>query len=131
MENKYLFCILFFFYGCSLSNSDSLKNSNSINEEIEKSNDWIFDQNGCLKLRSEKLAYQLINENKLIGSSQIQFQKFFGIPNQVDTLNNSEVLIYYFQSVCNGNAVVLKGDKCYANFYFNDDKLNSQEFICE
>lgn len=51
--------------------------------------------------------------------------------NEIDSINNQEVLIYYFDCVCNKGKLNLKGDKCYSNFYFEKDKLKTEEFICE
>ena len=88
-------------------------------------NDWKKDQNGCLKLRTEKLAIELIHNLNL--SSKEKFINVFGEPNEKKFINDAEVLVYYFDTLCDAQ----EQDKCYAEFYFKSGLLTSTEFLCE
>ena len=90
-------------------------------------NDWKKDQNGCLKLRTEKLAIELIAKHNLNDSSKEKFINVFGEPNEKKFINDAEVLVYYFDTLCD----VQEQDKCYAKFYFKSGLLTSTEFLCE
>ena len=89
-------------------------------------NDWKKDQNGCLKLRTEKLAIELIAKHNLNLSSK---EKFINVlePNEKKFMNDAEVLVYYFDTLCDAQ----EQDKCYAEFYFKSGLLTSTEFLCE
>lgn len=130
VSNLLNIAILFLLVSCH-SQNDTLKEPNETIKTLPLSNDWIRDKNGCLKLRSEKLAYKLISENNLKNGVKEDFIKVFGAANKIDKINNKEVLIYYFDCICINNKLREDGDKCYANFYFEIDKLKSEEFICE
>ena len=90
-------------------------------------NDWKKDQNGCLKLRTENLAIELIAKHNLNHSSKEKFINVFGEPNEKKLINDTEVLVYYFDTLCD----VQEQDKCYAEFYFKSGLLTSTEFLCE
>jgi len=90
-------------------------------------NDWKKDQNGCLKLRTEKLAIELIAKHNLNDSSKEKFINVFGEPNEKKLINDAEVLVYYFDTLCDAQ----EQDKCYAEFYFRRGLLTSTEFLCE
>jgi hypothetical protein len=90
-------------------------------------NDWKKDQNGCLKLRTEKLAIELIAKHNLNHSSKEKFINVFGEPNEKKFINDAEVLVYYFDTLCDAQ----EQDKCYAEFYFKSGLLTSTEFLCE
>ena len=90
-------------------------------------NDWKKDQNGCLKLRTEKLAIELIAKHNLNDSSKEKFINVFGEPNEKKFINDAEVLVYYFDTLCDAQ----EQDKCYAEFYFKRGLLTSTEFLCE
>ena len=90
-------------------------------------NDWKKDQNGCLKLRTEKLAIELIAKHNLNHSSKEKFINVFGEPNEKKFINDTEVLVYYFDTLCDAQ----EQDKCYAEFYFRRGLLTSTEFLCE
>ena len=62
-------------------------------------NDWKKDQNGCLKLRTEKLAIELIAKHNLNHSSKEKFITVFGEPNEKKLINDAEVLVYYFDTL--------------------------------
>ena len=90
-------------------------------------NDCKKHQNGCLKLRTEKLAIELIAKHNLNHSSKEKFINVFGEPNEKKLINDTEVLVYYFDTLCD----VQEQDKCYAEFYFKSGLLTSTEFLCE
>ena len=90
-------------------------------------NDWKKDQNGCLKLRTENLAIELIAKHNLNLSSKEKFITVFGEPNEKKLINDTEVLVYYFDTLCDAQ----EQDKCYAEFYFKRGLLTSTEFLCE
>ena len=50
-------------------------------------NDWKKDQNGCLKLRTKKLAIELITKHNLNHSSKEKFINVFGEPNEKKKLS--------------------------------------------
>ena len=116
---------------CNLKDDKQKESVAKSVEILSISNDWIKDKDGCLKLRNEKLAYKLIAENNLKNSNKADFLKVFGIANKIDSVKNQEVLIYYFDCVCQNGELYENGDKCYANFYFENGRLKTEEFICE
>lgn len=122
-----LLCIV----GCHSINNESSKDTVENLTTKFKTNDWIKDSQGCLKLRNEKLAYKLIEENNLKNGAKEDFVKVFGIANKIDSTINNVILIYYFDCICIDNKLNVEGDKCYASFHFNNGRLKSEEFICE
>jgi len=64
-------------------------------------------------------------------SSKEIFLKICEKPNEIKTVNESEILIYYFDTICESGEIVLDSDKCYASFYFKNGKLDSTDFTCE
>ena len=88
-------------------------------------NDWKKDQNGCLKLRTEKLAIELIAKHNLNHSSKEKFIKFLENPMKKKFINDAEVLVYYFDTLCD----VQEQDKCYAEFHFKSGLLTLTEFF--
>ena len=71
----------------------------------------------------------IINDWKkdLNHSSKEKFINVFGEPNEKKFINDTEVLVYYFDTLCD----VQEQDKCYAEFYFKSGLLTSTEFLCE
>ncbi len=124
-----LFSLLLF--GCNSHNQNSkLDNDNS----EQKSNNiikWQKDKNGCLKIRSKKLAEDLLKEHYLKNKSESDFLKVFGLANEKKKSNNQRVLVYYFDSVCNETELLKDGDRCYAEFYFENDLLKNVIYLCE
>ena len=51
----------------------------------------------------------------------------FGKPNEKKFINDAEVLVYYFDTLCDAQ----EQDKCYAEFYFKSGLLTTTEFLCE
>lgn len=123
--------ILLIFLSFSCNSTDNKKIINNNSKDLIELNDWKKDKEGCLKLRNEKLANKLIIENNLQNGNKKSFTQVFGVANKIEKRNSEVVLIYYFDSVCKEGNIYEKGDKCYANFYFKEDVLKSQEFICE
>lgn len=116
---------------CNPQGGEKKEDTNKQATVLSLPNDWQKDKDGCLKLRNEKLANKLISENNLKGSHKIAFLNIFGKANEIDNTNKEEVLIYYFDCVCNSGKLNVKGDKCYAKFHFENGKLKTEEFICE
>ena len=52
---------------------------------------------------------------------------FLENPMKKKIINDTEVLVYYFDTLCD----VQEQDKCYAEFYFKCGLLTSTEFLCE
>jgi len=130
-SNLLAIVMVFLFAGCHSQNNESSKQAGKDIQAKYVPNDWIKDKCGCLKLRNEKLAYKLIHENNLTKGTKDDFLKVFGAANKIDNANNKEVLIYYFDCVCVNNNLKDNGDKCYASFYFEKNKLKAESFICE
>ena len=92
---------------------------------------WIKDKNGCLGIRNQKLATEMINQYDLMGDAETDFTKVFGQPDTTTEDNGTRTLIYYWGNICENNNPTTGSDKCYAQFYFKKDKLSSTDFICE
>jgi hypothetical protein len=102
------------------------------NKTVQTSNsNWTKDKNGCMHIRDEKLANTLLSDNGLMNNSKEAFLKVFDSPNETVREIGTEILIYYWSTVCDGNKIIADGDKCYARFYFKEDKLVSTDFPCE
>jgi hypothetical protein len=124
-----LLCLLFF--GCNSHEQNSKPVYDKAEQKSEKMNEWQKDKNGCLQIRNKKLAEDLLLKYNLKNKSQSDFLKVFGLANEKKTSDNQQVLIYYFDSVCNENELVKDGDKCYAEFYFENDSLKKEIYLCE
>lgn len=127
MKNRVLVFSGCLFLSCNGQDTHSKK---MVIEQNEM-NEWKQDENGCLKIRSMILAEKLVSENALRNKTKKDFVKIFGEPNQTENLLEESILIYFFDCVCQNNVPINGGDKCYAKFYFEQDRLNSEEFICE
>jgi len=107
------------------------KEFNIKKEMVEVGKRWQQDVDGCLKIRSKKLAQSIIKDYNLNGKSVQYFLKIFGSANCIKYLDNKVILIYYFDSVCKENNPVKNGDKCYAKFYFENNKFYKDIYLCE
>ena len=98
--------VIFLLCGCNAQEADS---SHALSKNIVEamSNSWINDKDGCLKLRNVELAHKLINENNLKNKTKALFIKVFGTPNEIDSISNKRILIYYFDGVERGHGVLL------------------------
>ncbi|GIV45094.1 MAG: hypothetical protein KatS3mg035_2222 [Bacteroidia bacterium] len=115
-------------YGQNKHKSSNINNVKVMNLTI---NDWQKDKEGCLKLRTKVLAEKLIIEHELYEKGKNDFLKIFGQPNEIRQNEKQLILIYYFDTVCQDGRIQKNGDKCYANFYFNNNKLIMREYLCE
>lgn len=131
MNNILLIMLLCVFCGCNGQTSSSEPQAPAIQEQDVSINDWQKDKNGCLKIRTKELAETLIEKYNLKNKTQSEFLNVFGIPNKKEERNNQQVLIYYFDCVCDNGELVEGGDKCYAEFYFENDSLKNEIFLCE
>lgn len=129
MKNSLLIFSAYLFLSCNGQTSSS--EPQEIQEQVTLMNDWQKDKNGCLKIRNKELAERLVTENALRSKTKKDFVKIFGEPNQTESEQEQFVLIYFFDCVCQDNEPIKGGDKCYARFYFKQDRLNLEEFICE
>lgn len=131
MKNSIILIFACFIFSCNNSeNSISIIN----NSQVSKSemNDWQKDKDGCLKLRTKELAEELIKKNNLYKKRREDFLQIFGKPNEIKQEGNKYViLIYYFDSSCIEGQLQKDSEKCYANFYFSNDKLVREVYLCE
>ena len=105
-------------------------------KEVEKQsnnhkNNWKRDSKGCLKLRNKKLADSLIKKYDLEQKTIEEFKQVFGDPNDKKIMDTQNILIYYFDCICKDDVIVKDSDKCYAEFYFKNEKLVDKIYICE
>ena len=129
MKNLYLVFLFIILYNCNSQDNNIRKENTTVKSEI--SNNWKKDKDGCLKLRSKKLAENLIKDYNLNNKYKSDFRKVFGKPNKIEKENNQEVYVYYFDCTCVKGNIVKGSDKCYAEFYFDNDKFKDVIFICE
>lgn len=116
--------IFFLFLNCN-------KNKKPFNT-LQINNDWIMDSLGCLKKRNKDYSENIIKKYNLKNSNISDFKKIFGTPNAIEKDgSNTEILIYYFDSFCKNNVLQNDSDKCYARFYFRNNKLIDKDYICE
>lgn len=112
---------------CSCDNG--IKKPVVITKEL---NDWGKDRDGCMKLRSKELAKKLIKEYQLMHKTKSDFINVFKEPNSLKKDGDKTVVLtYYFDAICDNDKIIEGSDRCYANFYFTNDKFLSEEFICE
>jgi hypothetical protein len=123
MKKLILITCLSIFIDCNNKERKYINQNSDLNQY---KNDWKLDKNGCLNLRNIKLADSLISKFDLTRKSKEDFLKVFGEPNKFE----QDELIYYFDCACDENSDI-NGDKCYATFYFKDNKLNDKNFACE
>jgi hypothetical protein len=91
-----------------------------------------MDSLGCLKKRNKDYSENIIKKYNLKNSNISDFKKIFGTPNAIEKDgSNTEILIYYFDSFCKNNVLQNDSDKCYARFYFRNNKLIDKDYICE
>ncbi|MEO6521201.1 MAG: hypothetical protein ABIN91_05975 [Mucilaginibacter sp.] len=110
---------LLLFVGCSSNKIGSLDNR------------WSKDTCGCSRIRDTKLADKLLKDYQLMNNTKVAFLNVFGEPDTIKESDGSEVLVYYWGTVCSNNKIIKESDRCYADFYFKDDKLISNSFPCE
>jgi len=91
-------------------------------KDIQK---WLIDSLGCRHIRTLDLADSLVNRYGLLSKCKRDFLLVFGPPNDIDSVQNRLVLIYYINSVCRSDMIIDKADKCWINFVFEDDTLVS------
>jgi hypothetical protein len=91
-------------------------------------NNWTMDSCGCKHQRSKLLAKTLIDENRLMRNSKEKFLSIFGSPNQVEQNNDYDILIYYFDSICDENKPSVGSDTSFAKFYFKSGDLTDMAF---
>lgn len=130
---KKFFLIIYLILLCNCNNQK--KNSNiEINKDLSKKeiiNNWQSDKYGCLKIRNKVISENLINNYNLINKHISEFIKVFGQPNEEIKNNDTLILVYYFDSICNNNKIVTDGDKCFVEFYFENNLLKENTYICE
>jgi hypothetical protein len=129
--NSLIILLSLLLFGCNGHVQNSKPVYINAEQKNETMNEWQKDRNGCLKIRNKKLAEDLLKKHNLKNKSQSDFLKVFGLANEKKTSDNQQVLIYYFDSVCNENELVKDGDKCYAEFYFKNDSLQNEIYLCE
>ncbi|MDP4203139.1 MAG: hypothetical protein Q8861_10610 [Bacteroidota bacterium] len=119
-----LFILIFIAIGSITSCKNPAKKANTI---------WQTDKLGCKGIRSDSLAYKLIKDYDLKGKSIKDFKVVFGEPNKVIQSQNRIILEYYYNAICDSNVTLIeRGDKCYADFYFDIfDHFKFVDFVCE
>jgi hypothetical protein len=128
--NKSLLVLLSLIF-LSCNGQETSKSKETKKQSINHTNDWKRDEYGCLKLRNKKLADSLIKKHNLEQETVEKFEQVFGQPNDTKVVNTQNVLIYYFDCICKENTIVKNSDKCYAEFYFKNNKLIDKIFLCE
>jgi len=60
-----------------------------------------------------------------------KFLAIFKSPNKTEMKGDTDILEYYFDTVCDSTRSLMQSEKCTAKFYFKSDKLVQTDFICE
>ena len=136
MKNSIIPVFVCFIFSCNIScnNNNQISIPGFDNSQVSKleMNDWQKDKYGCLKLRTKELAEKLIKKNNLYEKRREDFLQVFGEPNKTKQEGDKYViLIYYFDTACRDGKLQKDSDKCYANFYFSNDKLVRDVYLCE
>lgn len=92
---------------------------------------WVKDSIGCLNLRTKELATKLINSNNLLHDTKTKFLDIFKSPNKIETIRGIEILTYFMGNFCEAGKPIENTDKCYAKFYFKNNRLSDTSFSCE
>jgi len=80
---------------------------------------WRADSTGCLHLRTDKNA-KIIGEelkNKVVDLQKLYME--IGHPNEISMLQDSEKIIYYFNSVCINNQLTDSTELCWLEILYN------------
>jgi hypothetical protein len=95
-------------------------------------NAWGRDSLGCKQLRTEQLAQQMVEDGKLMNDSKEKFLSVFYNPDTTAAqVERGYMLIYYMNNMCEKGRQIPNSDKCYATFYFRNNKLVDMDFTCE
>lgn len=83
---------------------------------------WKEDSCGCLNFRRPRIMYAIIEEMAIQEIKIDSFVSVFGNANQVFKINDKQCLVYYFNSVCNGNEFLkLPEGYCQIEVVFSDN----------
>jgi hypothetical protein len=118
----------------SLENKSMIAHNDSISTNdtlLQFINEWKKDSLGCLKLRTKAKAEVILQFLKKDTLTKRIVYYNFGIPNELQHYSNNLILIYYFDCACNNNKLIVKSDKCYAKFYFQNDTFKEIDYVCE
>lgn len=86
---------------------------------------WIQDTLGCKHMRTLGMAVSLIKKYDLLHKSKENFLLVFGYPNEIQNTQSSLYLIYYLESVCENDTLIVDSDKSWVEFVFINDTLTA------
>ncbi|WP_375191191.1 RHS repeat-associated core domain-containing protein [Chryseobacterium sp.] len=121
------FIIILLFFSCKFNENNVASKENVIvikNDSLKNlSSEWKKDNIGCLKYRNVKNFNKLLSGYKLLNKkSKKEFINVLGIPNQELVYDNFSVIIYYYNSICVNNKLLIDSDK--SNIRIKFDKKN-------
>ncbi len=125
MSLKNVFLLFVFLCIANACKTDK-HNEQVIYTNVSKSMDseiWKQDFCGCLGIRTPEMAKKIIKENDLVNKSINEFEKYFGVPDNMKTSNGVTIMKYYFNSTCDSNNRLKDTDKSWIEFVFENGRL--------
>lgn len=91
------------------------------------------DSSGCIGLRTKDLIGFIYSKAKIEGKRKDFVVELLGPPNNINTANGANNLIYFFKRSCLNGVPVDSIDRCSANLYIEQStqRVISLKFICE
>jgi hypothetical protein len=111
--------------GCFVNSKYQVKD-----KEINLLEEWKTDTLGCLKYRTKEKALYIRDSLDLMGKSTVFIINKLGTPNSVRKESNSEILKYYFNTICRENVFIDSLDYCWLEMLIESDKVKNIEVSC-
>lgn len=117
--------IPFILCGCFVSSKYQVKDKE--NKLLEE---WRTDTLGCLKYRTKEKALYIRDSLSLMGKPTVFIIDKLGVPNSKKKESNSEILKYYFNTICRENVFIDSLDYCWIEMLVESDKVKNIEVNC-
>lgn len=111
-------------FGCSANTKQRNK------DETNLLNEWKVDSFGCLKYRTKERAFYIKDSLDLMNKSSSFIINKLGAPNTIRKEANTEILKYYFNTVCRENIFVDSLDYCWIEMVIESNRLKRIDIIC-
>lgn len=92
--------------------------------------EWRADAFGCLEYRTVEKALYIRDSLSLIGKSTGIVIEKLGVPNSRMKETNSEILKYYFNTICRESVFIDSLDYCWVEMLIEFDKVRNIQVIC-
>lgn len=118
--------VIFILYSCQPDGNNKNHSKQEVFEEkgvartdsIEISR-WQNDSLGCKHIRNPELFDKLFIDNKMSSENANKFLEIFGKPNKIEKYSDRLVHVYYYNSVCFNDKLIVNSDKSSVRINFN------------